>query len=125
MPSPESFEKAGVVAGSALLLALPSSAFASVLLAEPAPWVPLLWLLPGLVVGALVATGRLPVSYRQVWAFSIVSWIAMLFLLFELVDPVRGTTEPPIALAASVVALAVGAVAAWRSAGDGRGETAG
>ncbi|WP_433626337.1 hypothetical protein [Halomicrococcus sp. NG-SE-24] len=71
------------------------------------------------------ATGRLPVSYRQVWVFSIVGWIVVLLLSSALdADPARGTTALPIALAAGVVALAIGAVAAWRNVGRGRREAA-
>ncbi|WP_440007108.1 hypothetical protein [Halomicrococcus sp. SG-WS-1] len=121
MVSPDSLERVGIVVGSVLLLALPTSAFSSLLVGDPAPQVVLLWTLPGLVVGTLVATGRLPVSYRQVWVFSIVSWIVVLLLSSALdVDPARGTTALPIALAAGTVALAIGAVAAWRNVGGGR-----
>lgn len=121
MVSPDSLERVGIVVGSVLLLALPTSAFSSLLVGDPAPQVVLLWTLPGLVVGTLVATGRLPVSYRQVWVFSIVSWIVVLLLSSALdVDPARGTTALSIALAAGTVALAIGAVAAWRNVGGGR-----
>lgn len=115
MVSPNTLERVGIVVGSALLLALPVGALVSPFVSGLVGWQAfVLWLLPGLVVGALVATGRLPFGYRQVWLFSLVSWLtALAFWAVLDVDLVDGTTATPTTLGAGVVALLVGALVAW------------
>jgi len=77
MALPDTFERVGVVAGSALLLALPTSALGSLAFgpASQPPFFPLLSPVPGLVVGLFVATDRLPTTYHQIWQFSLASWL--------------------------------------------------
>jgi len=77
MALPDTLERVGVVAGSVLLLALPTSALGSLAFGPGAQprFFPLLSLVPGLVAGLLVATDRLPATYRQLWQFSLVSWV--------------------------------------------------
>jgi len=115
MVSPNTLERAGIVVGSALLLGLPTGVLVSPFVSGITGWqAVLLWLVPGVVVGTLVATGRLPVGYRQVWLFSIVSWLAALAFWAALdVDPVDGATAGTTALGAGVLALLVGALVAW------------
>ncbi|GGN22191.1 hypothetical protein [Halarchaeum nitratireducens] len=38
-------------------------------------WLFVVSLVPGAIVGLLLATGHLPVSYSQVWAFSLTGWL--------------------------------------------------
>ncbi|WP_327053338.1 hypothetical protein [Halomicrococcus gelatinilyticus] len=115
MVSPNTLERAGIVVGSALLVGLPTSVLVSPFVSGITDWqAVLLWLLPGIVVGTLVATGRLSVAYRQVWLFSLVSWLAALAFWAVLdVDPIDGTTVTPTTLGAGVLALLVGALVAW------------
>jgi len=77
MALPDTLERVGVVAGSVLLLALPTSALASLLFAPGSrpPPVSYLTVAPGFLVGLAVATDRLPVTYHQIWQFSIASWL--------------------------------------------------
>ena len=115
MVSPDTLERVGIVVGSALLLGLPTGVLVAPFLTGITGWqVVLLWMVPGLVVGALVATGRLRVSYRRIWLFSLASWFAALLLWQWLdVDPVDGATVTPATLGAGVLALLVGALVAW------------
>jgi hypothetical protein len=113
MSLPRRLERIGIVVGSILMLSLPLSVFTPLLVESPALWqVALLWCLPGLVVGVLVATDRLPVSYQQVWAFGIVSWIAtvVLWMVFG-VESV--TANQSTAIGTWLIALLVGALVAW------------
>jgi len=77
MTLPDTLERIGIVVGSTLLLALPTSALFSLLygVGESARLAPSLWLLPGLLVGVLVATDRLAVTYHQLWKFSLASYV--------------------------------------------------
>jgi hypothetical protein len=115
MVSPNTLERVGIVVGSALLLGLPTGVLVSPFVSGITGWqAVLLWLVPGVVVGALVATGRLRVSYRQIWLFSLASWLVALLLWQWLdVDPVGGTAVTTATLGASVLALLVGALVAW------------
>lgn len=75
MTLPDTFERAGVVVGSALMVALPMVAVLAVLVPDAAAlplWqVALAQLGPGVAVGLLVAAGWLPVTYRGVWLWSL------------------------------------------------------
>lgn len=76
MALPDTLERIGIVVGSTLLLSLPTSALSSLIysVGEGPKFLPFLWLLPGLVVGLLVATDRLEISYHGLWKFSLTSY---------------------------------------------------
>ncbi|NHN60347.1 MULTISPECIES: hypothetical protein [Halorussus] len=111
MALPDTLERIGIVVGSALLLALPTSAL---------PWLTngvggtpaspaALWLLPGALAGLLVATGRLGVSYHQLWKFSLASYAVA--ALGPLVG-VRAAADPVLGVGWWLVAVGVGALVA-------------
>ncbi|WP_458187753.1 hypothetical protein [Haladaptatus sp. NG-WS-4] len=107
------FEQVGIVVGSALLFTLPMSALSPFLVDDPSLWqTALLWYSPGTLVGLLVATDRLPISYGQVFTFTITAWLtaAVLWMVFEVPSV---TAKRPMALGSFVVALLVGTVLAW------------
>lgn len=77
MALPDRFEQAGIVVGSTILLALPMSELSAALVGysiQPL-WLFVILLVPGAIVGLLLATGYLPVAYSQVWAFSVAGWL--------------------------------------------------
>ncbi|MXR22041.1 hypothetical protein [Halobacterium bonnevillei] len=64
----DQFERAGIVAGAVLMVALPLSLALEALVGPQGPWWRLLAVLgPGFVVGWAAATDELPVSYSSVW----------------------------------------------------------
>lgn len=64
----DQFERAGIVAGAVLMVALPLSLALEALVGPQTPWWRLLAVLgPGFVVGWAAATDALPVSYDSVW----------------------------------------------------------
>lgn len=100
MALPDTLERVGIVVGCALLLALPASALSVFLfgVGDGPEFGPYLWVLPGLVVGFLVATDRLAVTYHQLWKFSLASYVVAIL----------GTWIPGVEPATSDRALAVG-----------------
>lgn len=117
-------EAIGIVVGSALLVALPAGRLGNATGVEIGSWSPelagveippwspaLLFLFPGLVVGGLIVTDRLPATYRQVWAFSLVSWIlaAVGWSAFGVSNPILAS-ERPLAVAVWAAAIVVGAL---------------
>lgn len=77
MALPDRFEQAGIIVGSTYLLALPTSELSAALVGysyQPI-WLLGIVLVPGVVVGVLLAAGHLPISYSHVWAFSLAGWI--------------------------------------------------
>ena len=120
MNLPDRTEQVGIVVGSALMVALPAGLLGNV--AGIGPWDPdlvgieigseaaaLLALLPGLIVGGLIVTDRLPTTYVQVWAFSLVSWLltAAGWSAFGLSYPIPAS-ERPVAAGVWVAAAVVG-----------------
>jgi hypothetical protein len=71
------------------------------------------WFGPGLVVGVLVALGHLRITYRQIWLFAILSWLASFGIWMAL-----GLTEPWkqqfLALGAWVLGSGFAAAVAYR-----------
>jgi hypothetical protein len=115
MGLPDRAEQVGIVVGSALLVALPAGHLGSIVGIEIGSWLPtLIFLVPGLVIGGLIVTDRLPATYIQVWAFSLVSWIlaAAGWSAFGVQYPIPGS-ERPIALGVWTAAIVVGALYAW------------
>ncbi|MGA9403110.1 hypothetical protein [Haladaptatus sp.] len=111
MSLPRRLEQVGIVVGSVLMLTLPVG-FLWIFFSGPGWLDNLLIYVPGLVVGVLVALDILPVSYGQVWLFGIISWLATYFLWWIL-GAVDITKDQPMLLGAWVLALLVGAFAAW------------
>lgn len=113
MSLPRRLEQVGIVLGSVLMLSLPLTVFTPLLADDPASWqTVLLVYFPGLVVGVLVALDKLPVSYQQVWAFGIVSWIATV-VLWTVFDVESVTADQSTAVVTWVAALLVGVLVAW------------
>ncbi|WP_135821763.1 hypothetical protein [Halostella litorea] len=112
---PERLERVGIVAGATLLLALPMGVVGSLLVARGWPaWAAAIPVLgPGLAVGVLAATDRIPVSYGQIWSFSLSSWFVTLLLL-QASGSNSLTAERSVVLGAWAVGLLVGAVVASR-----------
>lgn len=75
MALPDTLERVGIVLGSVFLAVVAVAPVAGVVLAPSDPlWKTTLVLcLPGAVVGWLVATERVPVSYTQFWRFALVA----------------------------------------------------
>ena len=113
MALPDRFEQVGIVVGSVILVALPASALVSALYGLTVdPWVAMgLWLLPGLVVGVLLAAGRLPVTYHQVWAFSLSSWL-LAFAGWAALGLTVPSSNRPLAVFVWVIAVGLGVVVA-------------
>jgi hypothetical protein len=112
---PDRLERVGVVVGTKLLLSLPMGVVGSLLLAVgwPAWTVAIPVLVPGVVVGVLAATGRIPVSYGQIWSFSLTSWFVTLLVLQAAGLNYLGADQPTV-LGGWAVGLLVGAVVASR-----------
>lgn len=110
MDLPRRFEQVGIVVGSVLLLTLPFSYLPMFFSSIPVWQALLVTYVPGLVIGVLVALDIFPVSYGQVWLFSIVCWPTTI-LLWGVLEV--GNAWEPTAFGAWVVALLVGAVVAW------------
>ena len=114
MTLPDRFEQVGIVVGSVFLVLLPTSMLGTAIFGvEPSTLqIALVWFLPGIVVGLLLATDRLPVTYDQVWAFALSSWIITLVLWSAF-----GLSLPPadrgLAVLLWIVALTLGATVAW------------
>ena len=111
MALPDTLERIGIVVGSALLLALPTSALSWLTYGvgeAPASLAPL-WLLPGVLVGLLVATDRLAVSYHQLWKFSLASYLVA--VLGPAVG-VRSAAGPVLGVGWWLVAVGVGVLVA-------------
>jgi len=113
MALPDRLEAAGIVLGSVVLLALPTSELSAALVGFSVQswWLFALWAVPGLVVGLPLASGRLPVTYGQVWTFSLVCWI-LTPLGWALVGLSVPPANRPVALAVWVVAALVAALVA-------------
>lgn len=114
MALPDTFERAGIVLGAVLLGAIVVAPVAGVVLAPTDPlWkTTLVFCLPGAVVGWLVATERVPVSYTQFWRFALVAGIGSIALYAAAgldTSPVRDATAAVVLWA---VALAAGVVVA-------------
>ncbi|WP_435155663.1 hypothetical protein [Haladaptatus sp. DFWS20] len=113
MSLPRRLEQTGIVLGSVLMLSLSITVFTPLLVENPQLWqTALLVYSPGLVVGILIAFDKFPVSYHQVWAFSIVSWLATV-ALWMVFDVESVTTDQSTAIGTWLVALLVGALVAW------------
>jgi len=112
---PDTLERIGVVVGATLLLALPMGVVGSLVLTLDGPaWVAAIPVLaPGFAVGVLVATDRIPVSYGQIWSFSLTSWFVTLLVLQSLGSNSL-TADRSVVLGALAVGLLVGAVVASR-----------
>ena len=116
MALPDRLEQLGIVVGSALLLAIPTS----VLHSAVEPWLPPgltagIWFVPGLIVGTLVATNRIAVTYHQVWLFSISAWLLSAVGLILVLGVWNLSTEAPVALAVWALAFGVAALIASQS----------
>lgn len=111
MDLPDTLERIGVVVGSTFLLSLPTSALSSLVygVGEGPQLLRYLWLLPGFIVGLLVATDRLALSYHRLWKFSLTSYFlaALGAAVFDL-----GTGNSLLAVGWWLVAVALGAVVA-------------
>ncbi len=113
MTLPRRLEQVGIVVGSILMLSLPISVFTPLIAENITSWqTALLWLVPGLVVGVLVALDKFPASYHQVWAFCIASWLATI-VLWAIFGVESVTADQSTALGTWFVALLVGALIAW------------
>jgi hypothetical protein len=115
MELPDRAEQVGIVVGSALVVALPTGHLGSIIGIEIGSWLSvLLFFVPGLVIGGLIVTDRLPATYVQVWAFSLVSWIltAAGWRAFGVQFPIPAS-ERPIALGVWIAAIVVGSLYAW------------
>lgn len=114
MALPDRFEQVGIVVGSVVLLALPTSELVGALFGFAIdPWFGMLvWLVPGLVIGILLAAGRLPLTYHQLWVFALSSWLLALvaWAAFGLSSP---PTDRPVAVLLWVLAIVVGGLIAW------------
>ncbi|SIR52614.1 hypothetical protein SAMN05421858_2647 [Haladaptatus litoreus] len=113
MSLPRRLEQVGIVVGSVLMLSLPLTVFTPFLVESPQLWqTTLLVYLPSFVVGTLIALGKFPVSYQQVWAFGIVSWLSTV-ALWMIFDVQSVTADQQTAIGTWLVALLVGALVAW------------
>lgn len=114
MTLPDRFEQVGIIVGSVLIVALPASSLGTALFGfTPSPWVAIgLWLLPGLIVGLLLAAGYLPVTYHQVWTFSMSSWL-LAFAGWAVLGLSVPSANRPLALLVWTGAIGVGALVAW------------
>ncbi|WP_266079032.1 hypothetical protein [Haladaptatus caseinilyticus] len=113
MSLPRRLEQLGIVLGSVLMLSLPITVLTPLLVETPKLWqTALLVYSPGLAVGVLIALDKFPVSYHQVWVFSIVSWLATV-ALWMVFDVESVTTNQPTAIGTWLVALFVGTLVAW------------
>ena len=116
MALPDQLERFGIVVGSALLLWLPMNALHSAIAPWSSPGLAAgLFFVPGLVVGILVATDRIAVTYHQVWLFSILAWLLSTAGVLTVVGVWNPSPETPVALAAWVLALGLAALIASQS----------
>jgi len=108
------FEQAGIIVGSAILLVLPTSELSAVLVGysiQPL-WVFILWLVPGVIIGLLLATDYLPISYSQLWAFSLAGWI-LTYVGWALTGLSVPPTDQTLGFLIWVLALCLAAVLVW------------
>lgn len=113
MALPDRFEQVGIIIGTVFLISLPMSALGTAVFGlNLGGWqAALLWLLPGLVLGGLLVTGRLAVTYHQVWVFSLSSWLLTLagWTLLGLSIP---PTDRGLSVSIWLIALGLGALIA-------------
>jgi|GEM_PF-2890003 len=119
MALPDTFERAGVVVGSALLVALPMTAVLAMLVPEAATlpvWqVALAQLGPGVVVGLAVAAGWLPITYHGLWVWSLLSAFGT-YAAWGLLDVAVPSQQPAVAIPAMALVVVLAAtLTAWRS----------
>lgn len=108
------FEQVGIIIGSAILLALPTSELTAVLVGysfQPL-WMFVLWLVPGIINGLLLATDHLPLSYSQLWAFSLAGWI-FTYIGWALAGLSVPPTNQTLGFLIWVVALCLAGVLVW------------
>ena len=109
MSLPDRLEQVGIVVGSVLMVPLPLFPIVSTLAGIQSPWwATLAPLVPGFVVGWLVATDRVGFGFQSVWFVSLAGWLFAFFALFALdVQPSDGHAMTVIAVV--VVSLVVAA----------------
>jgi hypothetical protein len=105
----DQFERAGVVVGAVLLVALPLSLALAALVGPQPPWWQLLAVLgPGFVVGWAAATDSLPVSYDSVWFVCFLGYaLAVVSIRVLGLSPVSEHTESVLAVLAASYAVAI------------------
>ncbi|WP_336035525.1 hypothetical protein [Halobacterium yunchengense] len=105
----DSFERAGVVVGAVLLVALPVSLALEAVVGSATPWWRLLVVLgPGFAVGWAAASDEPPVSYESVWFVCFLGYLLSVLAIrvFDLV-PVGDHTGSVLAAMAAAFAVAV------------------
>lgn len=101
----DGFERAGIVLGSVIVVPIPLGLLLNVLVGTAVPaWAGAGVLGTALLVGGLVATDRLPITYRELWYVSVVGGVGAMGAWFAL-----GITTPAdrLALALGVWVLAL------------------
>lgn len=114
MALPDRFEQAGIIVGSAILLALPMSELSAALVGYSIQpfWLSVILLVPGVITGLLLVTGHLPISYSQVWAFSLTGWI-LTYIGWALTGLSVPPTDQTLGVLIWVVALCLAGVLIW------------
>lgn len=127
MALPDTLERAGIVLGSVVMLGIPVSFLAQVLVPlDTTPfWVVATFqFVPAAAIGVLVAYGRLPVTYDEVWRFGIAFWAVAVALGAGLgLNVTGGATGPALRVWLLAVAVA-GVVATYRRWLPGAGDRA-
>lgn len=91
MSLPDQLERAGIVLGSILLVALPVALVLQVVVGpEPRWWSALVLLAPGFVVGWAVATEQAPFDYDSLWFVCFAGYVISLVVLASLNLEVTG-----------------------------------
>lgn len=109
MSLPDRFERVGIVAGSTLVLAIPTSLLTNVFYGLDMAY-PLIvvWFVPGFVVGVLIALGSVPFEYRDVWYVGVVGGVLASVGLGTLEVSISTPTDRPL-LAGVTIAVSLAA----------------
>lgn len=108
-------ERIGIIIGCIITISLPASLISALFLSNPPLWqLAIAWLLPGIVIGAFLANGTLPVTYHEIWSFGVLSWICTL-LLWNLFQVSIGniSADQTTAMWTTIVGLVIAALITW------------
>lgn len=108
-------ERIGIVLGCIIIVSLPAGLITSIFLSDPAFWqLFIAWVVPGVLVGVLLAYNKLPVSYHELWFFGMLSWILTLLLWNQFqVDFGNVAADQNTAIWTMVVGVVIAALVTW------------
>lgn len=99
------FEQVGILVGAVVVVPIPVGLLLNAVYGTAVPaWTGALLVGSALLAGGLVATDRVPVTYRELWYVGVVGGVGAMALWFAL-GITTPTTRPALALGTWVLAL--------------------